>query len=319
MDLLVLLNRIPFIVFFVFIALKLNAQQTAQYSNFITNSLYYNPSLVGFDDGAVLKTGHRAQWSGFEGSPKTTFASLSSVTNNNKINNPNYFRFGGYFQSEVIGPYKSSLINIAVSYDLEIQRNLFFGFGLFGGFKQFGVDATKINLNQPSDPIIRGSGKMFLFPDLSLGLSLKSKNWFIGLSAKQMFNSDWSKLIGSPSSVDQVHYHLLFGQRINKGKFYFQPNVLISKTKIGNPEININLNVGINDSFSSGLSVRNTNAIIALFGFKILNVINLYYSYDLTTSKLRNASINTHEIMLGIKTGMSKPFNSSQAKTNLFD
>ena len=68
---------------------------------------------------------------------------------------------------------------------------------------------------------------MFLFPDLSVGAYLESKNWYMGFSAKQILNSNWSNLIGSSNSIDQVHYHLMFGQHIRLEKTSFSPNFLI--------------------------------------------------------------------------------------------
>ena len=314
-----LLFRVFLIVNLVLTTFKINGQQTAQYSNFFTNSFYYNPSTISLENGLVFKTGHRSQWTGFNGAPKTTFASISSNIKkpyNKSIGNS--LAFGGYFENDMIGPYKRSSINFAFSYNLLIQRNLSLAFGLFSGFQQFGLDATKINLNQASDPLVIGSGKMFVFPDFSVGTCITNKIWYVAISAKQMFNPDWNDLIGSNNSVDQVHYHLMFGKIIEKEKFSLRPNVLISKTRFGNPELNLNLNVEFTDYFDAGLSLRNTNAVIALLNFKILNCIDLYYSYDLSISKLRNASINTHEIMLGIKTGMKNSFNSNQAKTSQF-
>ncbi len=304
----------------VLFACKIHGQQTAQFSNFIANGFYYNPALAGGQDCLIFKSGHRSQWGSFEGAPTTTFASLSTrLFQPKKINNGKSIGVGGYFQNDLIGPYKRSSLNIAFAYNLLIQRDITFGVGVFTGLQQFGFDATKINLSQSNDPLITGSGKLFLFPDVSIGTYLESKKGYISLSAKQMFNTNWSKLIGTTMSVDQVHYHLIFGQRFEKENFSFSPNILIKKTQGSALAIDANLNLELTTNFSAGLSWRNTNAFICLFNLKFLHVFDLYYSYDLTSSKLRYSGVNTHEIMIGIKTSSEKINTIRKVNSGLFN
>ena len=298
---------------------KVHGQQTAQFSNFLGNAFYYNPALVGGQNSLVFKSGHRSQWGNIEGAPTTTFASLSTrLIQPKKINAGNSLGLGGYFQNDLIGPYKRSSINFAFSYKLLLQRNISLAFGFFTGLKQFGFDATKLNLNQSNDPLINGSGKLFLFPDFSFGTYFECKNWYVGLSAKQMFNGNWSNLIGSVSSIDQVHYHMMVGQRFEKEKIAFSPNFLIKKTKGAVPAIDANINVEFNSNFSTGISWRNTNSIVFLFNIKLLDMFNLYYCYDLTTSKLRFSGANTHEIMIGFKSNAEKSRKKNDFNSILF-
>ncbi len=298
---------------------KVHGQQTAQFSNFLGNAFYYNPALAGGQSSLVFKSGHRSQWGNIEGAPTTTFASLSTrLFQPKKINAENSLGFGGYFQNDLIGPYKRSSLNFAFAYKLLLHRNVSVAFGLFTGLQQFGFDATKLNLNQSNDPLISGSGKLFLFPDFSVGTYLECKNWYVGLSAKQMFNGNWSNLIGSASSIDQVHYHMMFGQRFENEKIAFSPNILIKKTKGAVPAFDANINVELNSNFSTGISWRNTNSIVCLFNVKLLDMFSLYYSYDLTTSKLRFSGANTHEIMIGFKSNAEKVSKKNDFNSILF-
>ncbi len=312
-------TSIKIILLLTFFAVNAHGQQTAQFSNFITNALYYNPSIVGGQDCLVFKTGQRSQWNNFDGAPSTTFASLSTrLFQPKNINSGKALGLGGYFQNDLIGPFKRSSLNIAFAYNLLLQREMAFSFGLNAGLQQFGFDATKVRLTQANDPLINGSGKLFLLPNLGLGGYLECRNWYVGLSAKQMFNSNWSKLIGSSNSVDQIHYHLMFGQRFKKEKISFSPNIIINKTKNTLPSFDANLMLEFSNKISTGFSWRNTSAFVCLLNLKILDQINLHYSYDFTTSKLRIAGVNTHEIMIGIKANSKKFNDKTDLKSILF-
>ena len=133
-----------------------------------------------------------------------------------------------------------------------------------------------------------------------------------------MFNSNWSRLVGSSNSVDQIHYHLMFGQRITKEKISFSPNIIINKTRNALPSFDANLMLEFNKKISTGFSWRNTNAFICLLNLKILDQISLHYSYDFSTSKLRTAGVNTHEIMIGIKANSKKFSDKTDLKSILF-
>ena len=78
-----------------------NGQQVTQFPNFVANAAFYNPAIVGGQDCMVIKSGHRNQWVGFEGAPKSTFLSVSSsLKNPNSFNNSTHVGVGVYFQND---------------------------------------------------------------------------------------------------------------------------------------------------------------------------------------------------------------------------
>ena len=70
------------------------AQQVPQYSNFLNNYFALNPALAGSNQCLNVKIGHRNQWVGFSGAPKTTFASFSSELKHKKIKTTFFFGWG---------------------------------------------------------------------------------------------------------------------------------------------------------------------------------------------------------------------------------
>ena len=77
-----------------------------------------------------------------------------------------------------------------------------------------------------------------------------------------------------------------------------KPSVFV-KTTEGNTTFDVNLNAHFNNRFWLGASYRNEDALVALLGMNVTDKLRVGYSYDFTTSKLKDYSDGTHEIMLG--------------------
>ena len=89
-----------------------NAQQVTQFTHFVANAAFYNPAIVGGQDCMLIKSGHRNQWVGFEGAPRSTFLSVSSsLKSPNSFNNSTHVGVGGYFQNETHGSFKKTTFN----------------------------------------------------------------------------------------------------------------------------------------------------------------------------------------------------------------
>jgi type IX secretion system PorP/SprF family membrane protein len=103
------------------------------------------------------------------------------------------------------------------------------------------------------------------------------------------------------------HYYLMGGitYPIND-MIKLRPNLLM-KTDAQEAIIDLNVNALINNMFWVGLTYRTEDAIAPMLGFQYSfnnedetapQTIRIGYSYDATTSELRNYSSGSHEIML---------------------
>ena len=278
------------------------SQQITQYSNFVANSFFYNPAVVGGHDCLVVKSGHRNQWTGFEGSPKSTFLSLSTSVHNSKKFHPGTFvGLGGYFQTETFGAFKKSTLNFAYAYTTPINEKTTVAFGAYLGLQQLGIDASLINMHDGFDPLILGSSEVFLIPDLGAGAFIEREKSYLGYSIKQITANNWSKLVESSLSKNQWHHLIMGGKRFDKNKINVVPNFLFKYVKGSLPSVDLNLNLEFSDVFNVGCSWRNTDAIVLTTHFKVLDHLHFYYAYDITTSNINSASNNTHELIIGYK------------------
>ena len=61
------------------------AQQEAQFTQFMYNQLYLNPGYAGARNATSLLAIYRNQWLGFEGAPETKLVSFNTPLLNNRI------------------------------------------------------------------------------------------------------------------------------------------------------------------------------------------------------------------------------------------
>ena len=297
---------IPFIVFSLTVGIVCNnsiaAQQEAQFSNFVANAIFYNPAVVGGKDCLELKSGYRNQWIGIEGAPRTTFLSFStSVINPTRLFSESHIGLGGYFQDESFGSFKKTTFNLSYSYSFLIKPKVTFAFGIHAGIQQLGIDAGSIHLFQRNDPILDGSGKIVLVPDGGVGCFFENDDWYVGYSLKNMIMNNWQNLIISEDSRLNIHHFLMTGKRFYGKKLNFVPNLIVKHAGRSIPAADINFNLEYKNLLNVGVSYRNFDAFSALFHLNILDHINLYYAYDITTSNIQKMGSNTHEFIVSYK------------------
>ena len=297
---------IPFIVFSLTVGIVCNnsitAQQEAQFSNFVANAIFYNPAVVGGKDCLELKSGYRNQWIGIDGAPRTTFLSFStSVINPTRLFSESHIGLGGYFQDESFGSFKKTTFNLSYSYSFLIKPKVTFAFGIHAGIQQLGIDAGSIHLFQRNDPILDGSGKIVLVPDGGVGCFFENDNWYVGYSLKNMVMNNWQNLIISEDSRLNIHHFLMTGKRFYGKKLNFVPNLIVKHSGRSIPAADINFNFEYKNLLNVGVSYRNFDAFSALFHLNILDHINLYYAYDITTSNIQKMGSNTHEFIVSYK------------------
>ncbi len=288
-------------ILFFFICVQLKGQQTVQFTQYIFNGFAINPALAGIKPCLDVKLGYRLQWVGFEGAPKTTFASVTGELKFKKVRSIRTKHGGGvYLESDIIGPVKKTTMYLAYAYHFPLSRGITASAGVFAGLQELRLDASNILVFDPDDPLIRGSGSRFIIPDISPGFFISHKDWFTGFSIRQAFPKKWG-LIGSDKTKNTLHYLLVGGKRFETGNaINVVPSAMVKWTGYTNPSLDLNLLFELNHYFEIGASWRSGDALAGIVKFNFLEYLSLGYSFDLTTSKVRLGSSNTHEIILGI-------------------
>lgn len=267
------------------------AQQDPQFSQNMFNKLWVNPATAGSNEAICATLLYRAQWVSFDGAPKSGVLSLEAPLFSNKAG------VGLSINTDEIGFEKSLTAKLAGAYRFNLG-NGHLGLGLDASLVQNSIDgkftAPDGIANDPAIPQSSVSGTAF---DLGGGLYYNSEKLYIGVSSTHLMESkvDLDKF----SKEYKRHYYGMIGYTFELTPSVSLKPMVFVKNVTDNTTIDVNLNAHFNNKFWAGVSWRNEDAIVGMLGLTLIENLRLGYSYDFTTSKLKDYSDGTHEIMLG--------------------
>ena len=265
------------------------SQQDPQFSQNMFNKLYTNPGYAGTGDAICGSLLYRDQWDKFGGGPTSFVLGVDA---------PVSFLHGGLglsFLSDKPGLEKNTNVKLAYSFHLNVGSGKL-GIGLDAGLLQRGYDGD-FRPNEAGDPLVpvgSVSGGKF---DLGAGAFYNSEKFYLGISALHLTAGEID--YGNFKSEVVAHYYFTGGINFDLSpSLKLKPSVFV-KSDSKETQADINLNLHIKDKFWLGASYRLDDAIVVMAGFTIFENLKLGYSYDVTTSKVKDYSSGTHELMLG--------------------
>jgi type IX secretion system PorP/SprF family membrane protein len=88
------------------------SQQDAQFSNYMYNTLSFNPAYAGSRGTASIYISQRSQWVGLEGAPSTNSLSYHSPLGSSNLG------VGLSFLNDAIGAVEENLVSLDISYTI---------------------------------------------------------------------------------------------------------------------------------------------------------------------------------------------------------
>lgn len=104
----------------------------------------------------------------------------------------------------------------------------------------------------------------------------------------------------------QRHYFATVGYRFKFGDFSLTPSAMLKFVQPAPMAYDINLKGQVADAFWAGVSWRHRDGVAAMAGFFVSSTLNVAYAYDFINSDLRQHSLGSHEIILGINLNNQK-------------
>lgn len=291
----------------IFLASASSAQQVGQYTQFMFNYFHINPAVAGTVRCPDIRLGYRTQWVGFEGQPKTAYASVHAALGKQNDITKSKHGIGGFVESDITGPMARTGLYLAYAYHFQFNRKWMMSAGLFLGFQQFRYDVNEAVVNDFDDPALQNSSASFIFPDMTPGIYMYDKAWTFGLAVNQLLGNPISELgttaIPEVDGVSRLRRHvtIMASRRLGReDSFSYTPAVLLKLVGASTPALDLNIMLEYKKIIGIGASYRSGDAIAGLFRLHFLKYFTLAYAFDFTTSKIKIASSNTHEITLGI-------------------
>ena len=268
------------------------AQQDAQYTQYMFNTINVNPAYAGSRGVMSFFLLHRTQWVGLDGAPVTNTFSLNTPINNSNIG------LGLSFVNDKIGPTNDNTISVDVSYSLKASEDYKVSFGLKASGNVFNLDVNRLNPADANDPNLQNFNSKFS-PNFGAGVYLHSEKLYLGLSVPNFLQA--SKYNDNDVAVfqERMNFYVIGGYVFNLSPdIKFKP-AFLTKMVTGSPlQVDASANFLFFDKLMLGGAYRWDAAVSALAGFQVTDGLFIGYSYDMETTRLRNYNSGSHEIFL---------------------
>ncbi|MFD0794176.1 type IX secretion system membrane protein PorP/SprF [Mucilaginibacter litoreus] len=307
---------------------SLFAQQRPQYSQYIFNNFLLNPAVAGIENYTDVKLGYRSQWTGLDGAPVTAFFSVNAplgteftqgdatafpasggqspysrmYTQEYRASEPHH-GIGFTVFTDKAGPIDQTNVSASYAYHLGITSQLNLAVGVTAGANHLHLNTSQITLENPNDPILNQIENNRWKPDLGIGIWAYAANYYFGASVQQILPQNQYITTSNTSNLSKTVPHYFF---TGGYKFYVSDDVTLLPSallKFINPlptSFDINMKMSFRDRFWFGGSYRKDDSFGVLAGFNLSSLINVSYSYDITTSALKTVSNGSHELVIGI-------------------
>ncbi|MFM2369873.1 MAG: hypothetical protein RL619_2186 [Bacteroidota bacterium] len=274
-----------------FTAIVSFAQQDAQFTQYMYNTININPAYAGSRGALSIFALHRTQWVGLEGAPVTNAVSINTPLNTSNLG------LGVSIVNDKIGPTHENTISADLSYTVPTSETFKLSFGIKVTANLFDLDVTRLN-PADDDPSLHDYTNKFS-PNIGAGVYWHSNKAYIGFSVPNFIETNRYDDNEVAIFKEKINYYLIAGYVFDLNNYIkFKPAVL-TKIVEGTPlQLDMSGNFMVNDKFVVGIAYRWSAALSVMVGFQVSEGLYIGYGYDHETTNLDNYNSGSHEIFL---------------------
>ncbi|KAF2515746.1 PorP/SprF family type IX secretion system membrane protein [Flavobacterium foetidum] len=270
------------------------AQQDAQYTQYMYNTININPAYAGSRGALSIFGLYRTQWVGLDGAPETSTVSVNSPINNSNVG------IGLSIVNDKIGPTNETSISADISYTIQTSADFKLSFGIKGTANLFNLDINKLNPANQNDPQFQDFDNKFS-PNVGAGIYYHSDKAYIGLSVPNFIETNKYNDNDIAIYKSKMNYYLMGGYVFNLDQYEyykFKPAILAKMVEGAPLQVDISANFMLIDRIVLGVAYRWSASLSAMAGFQITDGLYIGYGYDHETTNLQNYNSGSHEIFL---------------------
>jgi len=273
------------------LGMDVRAQQDPLYSQYMFNTLAFNPGYAGSADVLSVMALSRHQWVGFAGAPNTQTLVVHSPLPGRSM------ALGGSVLHDAIGPSRQTSAFIDAAYRIRTGERTRLAFGVKGGLGFYQADLASLSTVQAESANINISGKVL--PNFGFGLYWHSPTYYLGLSAPKLLENT----IGSDGTVvvnrEFRHYFLLGGYVLDLNRdLRFKPSFMLRAVQGAPLSLDLNANFLLRDKVWFGALYRFSSGLGFMAQYRFTDQLRAGYAFDLTTTRIGAYNAGTHEVMI---------------------
>lgn len=304
--------RIRFLITLMFIGIVsvgMNAQQDAQYTQYMYNTLSVNPAYAGSRGQLSFAGLYRSQWVGLDGAPETFTLNLHSPIRNSRLG------YGVSVVNDNIGDgvVQQTYLDAAISYTLEFARDAKLSFGLKAGGNMISLDFNGLR-NFDQEVVNQNNIDNKFTPNFGLGIYYHTDTFYAGLSAPNILETEYFDNDNSDNSVNflsaqRINFYFITGYVFDLGPdLKFKP-ALLTKAVGGAPlQVDLSASFLFADKFSFGAAYRWDAAVSGLVGFQLTEQLMVGLAYDRETTELGGTQFNDGSFEIFLRLELLKSF-----------
>ena len=267
------------------------AQQDAQFTQYMYNTININPAYAGSRGVLSIFALHRTQWVGLDGAPVTNAVSVNTPLNANNLG------LGVTVVNDKIGPTHENTISADLSYTIPASETFKLSFGIKATANLFDLDVTRLN-PADDDPSLHDYSNKFS-PNIGAGVYLHSEKAYVGFSIPNFIESKRYDDNEVAIFKEKITYYLIAGYVFDlNSDIKFKPAVLTKMVEGAPLQADVSANFMFMNKFVVGAAYRWSAALSAMVGFQVSEGLYIGYGYDHETTNLNRYNSGSHEIFL---------------------
>lgn len=270
------------------------AQQDAQYTQYMFNTMSVNPAYAGSRGQLSIAALYRSQWLGLDGAPKTQTLNLHSPIRNSKLG------YGVSIVNDNIGDgvVQETYFDAALSYTIDVSMQGKLSFGLKVGGNLLNLDFQGLR-NFDTEPVNADNIENKFSPNFGLGIYYHTERFYLGLSAPDLLESEYFDNSQRDAntvqfvSKERINFYLITGYVFDLNDNLKLKPALLTKAVGGAPlQVDLSASFLFNDKFTFGAAYRLDAAVSGIVGFQISDQFMLGLAYDRETTELGGTQFN---------------------------
>lgn len=262
------------------------AQQDAQYTQYMYNTVSVNPAYAGSRGNISIAALHRSQWVGLDGAPKTQTFNIHSPIGYRGVG------LGLSIVNDKIGPTNETNFDIDFSYTVYTSTEGRLSFGLKGSANLLDVRFSELNQYGP-DQALEQDIHHRLAPNIGAGVYYHTDRFYAGLSVPRILETTHFDRSSLSTAKEQMNFYFITGYVWDLNPtLKFKP-ALLTKAVQGAPlQVDVSANFMFNEKFILGAAYRWDAAFSGMAGFQLSNKFLIGLAYDRETTELGNTAFN---------------------------